>query len=341
MSSPHILIIGGGIGGLALAQNLKNRGVSFTLFERDASPTARAQGYRVRVSGSGVEGLRACLNDELFDLFEKTCAETHRLGAGAMLNAVDGTPGQALFPGGKPGQGPPWSKPNRPTPGPHMSYAVDRTTLRNVLLLGQENNIKFGKSLTHYEISSTGVTAFFSDGTSEQGSLLVGADGTASPVRRQFLPDVRYVNTGSRVIYGKSPLTNELVTRLPESIMKGMCVIQDSSPLTLFLETIRFPKDAAAESQGRVARVDNYVYWVLGGSAETVGLSETEFHSLSAQAAANLTLKLTAHWDPSFKAIFELQNNAQSSPLRLITAKRERPEWTPSAKVVLMGDAIQ
>jgi NADPH-dependent 2,4-dienoyl-CoA reductase/sulfur reductase-like enzyme len=31
MSSPHIIIIGGGVGGLALAQNFKKRGISFTL----------------------------------------------------------------------------------------------------------------------------------------------------------------------------------------------------------------------------------------------------------------------------------------------------------------------
>jgi 2-polyprenyl-6-methoxyphenol hydroxylase-like FAD-dependent oxidoreductase len=222
-----------------------------------------------------------------------------------------------------------------------MSYPVDRTMLRNVLLLGQENNIKFNKSFTYYETSSTSVTAFFSDGTSEQGTLLVGADGTVSPVRRQLLPDVRYVDTGSRVIYGKTPLTDELVARLPASIMKGMSIVQDSSPLTLFLETVKFPNDAGAESNGRVPRIDDYVYWVLGGSAETVGLSDTEFHGLSGQGAADLTLKLTAHWDPSFKAIFELQNSAQSAPLRLISAKRERPEWTPSANVILMGDAIQ
>jgi 2-polyprenyl-6-methoxyphenol hydroxylase-like FAD-dependent oxidoreductase len=85
------------------------------------------------------------------------------------------------------------------------AYAVDRTMLRNMLLLGQENHVKFGKSFTHYETTSNGVTAFFSDGTSEHGSLLVGADGTYSPVRKQLLPNVRYVHTLSRVVYGKRP----------------------------------------------------------------------------------------------------------------------------------------
>jgi 2-polyprenyl-6-methoxyphenol hydroxylase-like FAD-dependent oxidoreductase len=106
------------------------------------------------------------------------------------------------------------------------------------------------------------------------------------------------------------------------------------------MEPIRFPKDANVESNGRLPQVDNYVYWVLGGNAETFGLSDTEFHSLSGKDATDLTLKLTSHWDPSFKPLFDLQNIAQSTPLRLISSKPERPEWTPSGNVVLMGDAI-
>jgi hypothetical protein len=125
MSSPHIIIIGGGVGGLALAQNFKKRGISFTLFERDASPASRAQGYRIRVAGRGAEALRECLDNELLNLFEKTCAETKPRMSGAQLNAIDGTPIQPLLPketyDRSSGQGPPWMKRSG------HSYTVDRT----------------------------------------------------------------------------------------------------------------------------------------------------------------------------------------------------------------------
>jgi len=45
--SPHVLIIGAGIGGLTLAQCLRKQGVSFEVFERDASPDARGQGWAI------------------------------------------------------------------------------------------------------------------------------------------------------------------------------------------------------------------------------------------------------------------------------------------------------
>lgn len=46
-SDLHVLIIGAGLGGLTLAQGLRKQGISFELFERDASAEARGQGYAV------------------------------------------------------------------------------------------------------------------------------------------------------------------------------------------------------------------------------------------------------------------------------------------------------
>jgi salicylate hydroxylase len=54
MTKPlHILIIGGGIGGLTLAQGLKRAGVSASVYERDRTLTDRLQGHRVHISPTG------------------------------------------------------------------------------------------------------------------------------------------------------------------------------------------------------------------------------------------------------------------------------------------------
>ena len=74
MSSPlHVLIIGGGIGGLTLAQGLSREGVSATVYERDRTPTDRLQGYRVHISPTGSLGLHECLPPNLFEVFDRTC----------------------------------------------------------------------------------------------------------------------------------------------------------------------------------------------------------------------------------------------------------------------------
>jgi len=339
MSSPHVLIIGGGIGGLALAQGLRKNSIPFTLFERDPSPSTRAQGYRIRIADIGAKGLHYCLDDELWSLYQRTCAESK--GMGVRMNAIDGSTQPMFGPGGGPrgmrggGSGGP------PIEDPRWQGKADRTMLRALLLLGIEENVKFGKTFTKYEVTDSGVTAFFSDGTSESGTLLVGAEGVTSAVRKQLLPHHRYMDTGARMLYGKTPITPELEARFAPAAMKGgITVIQDSSPLTLFLEPIRFPNNAAIESQRRIPKTEDYMYWVLSGSANTVGLSDSEMYSLTGKEAADWTMKLTEKWLPSFRGLLELQNPSQCAPLRLISAKPERPEWKPSARVTLLGDAI-
>jgi 2-polyprenyl-6-methoxyphenol hydroxylase-like FAD-dependent oxidoreductase len=62
-------------------------------------------------------------------------------------------------------------------------YRLKRSSLR--ALLAESADIRFGKKLAAIEYSSDGkfVTAKFGDGTSETGSLLVGADGARSATR--------------------------------------------------------------------------------------------------------------------------------------------------------------
>jgi len=60
-SELHIMIVGGGIGGLCLAQGRKRNGVSVAVYERDQSPDARLQGYRLNIEPMGSRALHMCL----------------------------------------------------------------------------------------------------------------------------------------------------------------------------------------------------------------------------------------------------------------------------------------
>ena len=55
---PHVAIIGGGIGGVALAVACLHRGIPFTLYERDHGFDARSQGYGLTLqqASKAIEG---------------------------------------------------------------------------------------------------------------------------------------------------------------------------------------------------------------------------------------------------------------------------------------------
>jgi phytoene dehydrogenase-like protein len=54
----HVLIIGGGIGGLCLAQGLRRRGVSVAVYERDRTPDARLHDYQAEMLERGFKTVR-------------------------------------------------------------------------------------------------------------------------------------------------------------------------------------------------------------------------------------------------------------------------------------------
>src|SRR5207248_2260816 len=84
--------------------------------------------------------------------------------------------------------------------------AVDRLTLREILLAGLDGMVRLGKEFTRYELLPTGeVQAYFADGSAATGDLLVGADGVNSRVRQQLLPEVILTDTGTRWLGGRTP----------------------------------------------------------------------------------------------------------------------------------------
>ena len=84
-----------------------------------------------------------------------------------------------------------------------QAVLVNRKSLRQVLM--KNVVVHYNSRLIRYESAQDGVTAYFKDGTSAHGSILIGADGANSLVRQQLLDGFKA--TPSQAI----PLNGEVV----------------------------------------------------------------------------------------------------------------------------------
>lgn len=177
---PHVAIIGGGIGGVALAVACLHRGIPFTLYERDSSFDARAQGYGLTLqqSSKAIEGVG------LFSL-EKGVVSTRHL-----VHTPDGT---VIGEWGMRK----WISATTAKAPKRTNIHIARQSLREALLhqLGGPEVVQWGHQLLSYtEEEGKGISLRFQvDGELKlaPADLVVGADGIRSTVRQLLIGDER------------------------------------------------------------------------------------------------------------------------------------------------------
>ena len=190
-----ILIIGAGLGGLALAQGLAKAGLDAVVFERDESPASRPQGYRISIRSLGMHALSVLLSPE----------KISRLASAKVADVGDG------FTCANEKMEPFFSVPQ----GQDAAVQFLRTELRSLLQEGID--IKWNKRLAKIEDNGDQIIAHFEDGSHASGSLLVGCDGGGSDVR-ELLPSVYGNRFGSipKIIYSNRAILGGQINRTPE-----------------------------------------------------------------------------------------------------------------------------
>lgn len=224
-----VIIVGAGIGGLALAQMLMLAPeTQVTCYERSASSDHGLVGFRVMLSGSTLAVLKRRLSSDVWAHLALGIGV--RPEGGERVEFFKGD-GEKLFI---------WdSDPTRD------QFPVSRWQLREALLQPQTKTKPFlrpGIAFEQYELlPNGGARAYFSDGTTDDCDVLVGADGVNSMVRKQLVPCATVKDVGMAVIYFKVPLTEislRLLVSRSRSMVKPPFPRQADTNLTLLLYTL-------------------------------------------------------------------------------------------------------
>lgn len=169
-----IVIVGAGMGGLALARVLHVNGIDSVVYERETSRDARGQGGMLDIH-SGQRALReAGLIDQFFAIARGEGQDMRLLEPDGTLLLQEDTPEDA----------------------PMLRPEVDRADLRDLLLDSlPADAVRWGHA---FESAADGVLRF-ADGSSATYDLLVGADGAQSRVRA-LLTDARPAHIGQNIV---------------------------------------------------------------------------------------------------------------------------------------------
>jgi 2-polyprenyl-6-methoxyphenol hydroxylase-like FAD-dependent oxidoreductase len=210
---PHVAIIGAGIGGVALAVACLHRGIPFTLYERDSSFDARAQGYGLTLQ----QASNAIKGFGLFSLKDGTKSTRH---------VVHTTEGEEIVEWGMRTHANIKESPKR------INVHIPRQALRLALLeqLSEYNDVQWGHRLVSFkQCEDKGVELSFhvnGEIKTVKADLVVGADGIRSVVRSLLIDDdvtpLRYL--GYVVILGICSL--EALEGLESSLLDSATVFQ-------------------------------------------------------------------------------------------------------------------
>ncbi|MGI5127593.1 FAD-dependent oxidoreductase [Pseudonocardia sp. CA-107938] len=321
-SSPHVLVVGGGIGGLCLAHGLRRGGVPVTVVERTLVRTDWLQGYRIHISPTGATALHDCLAPEAWDRFV-TAVSTQPTGMTVYTEQLRTL--LHIDPAA------------RATDPEDQHRGISRIALRDALLTGLDDVAELGAEFTGYTFLPDGrVRAAFADGTTRDCDLLVGADGSNSRVRRQLLPGTDRVDIGVTAIAGKHHLTAEARALLPAEVTAGSTMVVPPTPGFLF----------TAMWLGDGRRLDgppadllldpnaDYVFWAYADAAARMPSPE-EPDGAVLQAAVRERI---SGWAPGLDVLVAGSDPATVNGVRVRSAAPVTA--MPGAPVTLLGDAI-
>ncbi|KAK0966726.1 hypothetical protein LTR91_015889 [Friedmanniomyces endolithicus] len=213
MSHPTVSIVGAGLSGLVLGRCLKQRGIPCIIFDRDTAAAAASRySYGITLYPWAYRPLLRYL-DLNEASFQKTVAVDSYIGGVGRLSSHA-----------------------RPGLGEVDGFRANRRKLEKMLREGLD--IRWEHALTEINTEDGSNSMVFGNGQKLQTSIVVGADGPHSQVRRAFTPNSNFTILPYAVYNGKCRVDPKTFEDKFTPHMSGANVIEHRIGQTLLQITI-------------------------------------------------------------------------------------------------------
>jgi len=195
--TPTVVIVGGGIGGTALALALQHRNIPCKILEKDVCFDARTQGYGLTMQQAATTLKRLGLQDDMLDAGIASESHSSLLPDGTVVNVYGRKVHSTTKDIGGNGKG----------DDQRYNLQLPRQDLRKMMLDKLNPScIEWGTCVERYELphGEHRTKLFTTKGTCIEADLVVGADGIYSKIRQQKSPDIIPRFLGVIVILGRA-----------------------------------------------------------------------------------------------------------------------------------------
>jgi salicylate hydroxylase len=320
-----VVIIGAGIGGLALAQALHRAGDEVRIYDRDADISATG-GYRLHLDDRACAALRRHLSPGHYQAllassagpaaFRRFSITDHRLRP-LVIEHQDPDAERLL---------------------------IGRIPLRRLLAYGLGDVVRVGAEFTGYSTDDGAgtVTAHFADGTTAEADLLVGADGVGSRVARALAGQPTSARVGVSGIAGRTLLAGPGRPVVPELLRAGPALAFGPGGIGIFLSLHDLGAGAAADPATCVdVPPDREPPLLIWGLLALDQRFPAGLRDRGPDALAPVAVELLAGWSPVLRSLVRAAEPGGTAffGFNAVDPAADLTPW-PAGRVTALGDAV-